>query len=444
MTQRTRLTFGLPTLVLLLWAALCGQALAAYDYINISNPFLRKIPLAVPVFKAESGEAEEGRLAVEGADLLAQTLEFTGYFKLLDRASFLADPANPKVSADEINFANWTGIGADLLVTGGVRLGQNTAEFELRLFDTFKQQMLLGKRYRAQVADQRQVIRRFCSEIIYLLTGQRGIFESRIALISTGTGNKEIYTCEFDGHNPRPFTRNGAINLSPAWSSDGEWIAYTSYMRGKPDLYIKNVKDNRGTVVSREGLNITPAWVPGVFQLAATLSFDGDQEIYLLTGKGEIIKRLTNSWGSDVSPSFSPDGKKMAFVSGRSGSPQIYIQDLGSGQARRLTFEGKYNTQPAWSPRGDRIAYTARQDDGRQNICLIDTEGKGPVVLTRDAGNNESPAWSPDSSLIVFSSTREGASRIYVMTAFGTDQRRLLTLPGEQSSPSWSPAVVGP
>jgi TolB protein len=76
--------------------------------------------------------------------------------------------------------------------------------------------------------------------------------------------------------------------------------------------------------------------------------------------------------------------------------------------------------------------------DGRHNIFVIDPEGREPIQLTAGAGDNESPSWSPDGSLIVFGSNREGPSRLYVMNAFGTDQRRLLVLAGEQTNPKWS------
>ena len=75
---------------------------------------------------------------------------------------------------------------------------------------------------------------------------------------------------------------------------------------------------------------------------------------------------------------------------------------------------------------------------------MIGVDGSGPLQLTRDKGDNESPSWSPDGSLIAFASTREGSSRIYVMTGLGTDQRRLLNLTGEQTNPKWSPGVIDP
>jgi len=427
------------TLFLLIESAHCQTE---YDYIDINNPVIRKVPIAVPMFKPMSGSEGEKFLSQEASNLLSKSLEFTGYFKIIDRDAYLVDPEKSDIIVSNINFKNWTGIGAELLITGGLFLKDNIIEMELRLYDTFKGLLLVGKRYKGVVNNQRKMIHRFCGEVIYKLTGTRGIFNSKIAFVSTSSENKNIYLCEFDGHNPVQLTYNKSIALSPAWSSDAKWIAYTSYSKGKPDLYIKHLKDKHGFIVAKKGINITPAWVPGKFSLAATLSFSGDPEIYLLTGTGKIIKKLTNNWGIDVSPTFSPDSNKMAFVSSRSGSPQIYIMDLESGQVKRLTFQGRYNTCPSWSPRSDKIAYSG-MGNGQINIYTIDVDGKSPALqLTHNSGNNESPTWSPDGSLIAFSSTRKGPSRIYVMTAYGTEQRCLLALPGEQINPEWSPGVI--
>ena len=421
--------------------ALPESVYATYDYIDITSPYLRKLPIAVPVFRDMTGSSEEQIFSDAASNLLSETLDFTGYFKIISREAYLEYPREKGITELKLNFRNWTGIGSELLITGGVWVTGDKVKIELRLFDTFKERMILGKLYKGSVSDQRRIIRKFCGEVIYTLTGSQGIFSSKIAFVSTGTGNKEIYTCDFDGFNPRRLTTNKAITLSPAWSSDGKWMAYTSYARGKPHLYIKNIKEKRGTVVAKPGVNITPAWVPGQFSLAATLSFTGDPEIYMLTGTGKIIKRLTHMWGIDVSPTFSPDGKQMAFVSKRSGTPQIYIMNLDTGIARRLTFEGQYNTTPSWSPRGDKIAYSSL-NNGQFDVYVIDISGQNLRGLTENAGDNESPTWSPDGSLIAFSSNREGKSRIYIMTAYGTEQRRLLKLPGEQTNPKWSPKNI--
>jgi len=417
-----------------------GLCHADYNYIDINNPFLRKIPIAIPVFSILPGSKANKPVLKKASDILSDALEFTCYFKMLDRGAFLIDPDNPPLITPKINFNNWVSIGAELLITGGLSKNKNTIAMELRLFDTFKEKKLIGKKYEGPASDLRQMIRRFCSEVIYHLTGNRGIFNSKIAFLSTGSGNKEIYICDFDGFSPKQFTNNKCINLFPAWSSDLKYIAYTSYLKGKPDIYIKQLKGKHSSIIDQKGINLAPAWVPGRFELAATLSFSGDQEIYLLTGTGKIIKRLTRKWGSDVSPTWSPDGKKIAFVSNRAGSPQIYIKNIDSGQVERLTFNGQYNTQPNWSPRGDQIAYCALEK-GRNNIFVVDIKSRQPIQLTFDSADNESPSWSSDGSLIAFSSTREGPSRIYIMTASGTDQRRLLFLHGEQTNPKWSPNV---
>jgi TolB protein len=411
-----------------------------YDYIDINNPSLKKVPIAIPFFKPVSGNGSESETAQTGATLLSDTLSFTGYFKILDRGSFLVDARQLDVAAPV--FKGWTAVGAELLVTGSVALNNPQIEMELRLFDTYNERQLLGRKYTGNVKDTRVMIRRFCNEIMGLLTGSTGLFESKIVYISSGSANKEVYICDFDGYNPTQITHNQSINLSPAVSYDGKWVAYTSYSKGKPDLFIQNISDKRTSVVDKKGMGISPAWVPGRSELSASLSFSGDPEIYLLTGTGKVINRLTDSPGIDVSPTWSPDGNKMAFVSRRGGTPQIYVQNMNSGQAERITFQGNNNTQPEWSPKGDKIVYTALEKGGGFNICLLGVDGKGLMQLTRGQGDNESPSWSPDASMIAFSSTREGTSRIYVMTAYGADQRRLMSTSGQQSEPKWSPGVT--
>ncbi|RJP85627.1 MAG: Tol-Pal system beta propeller repeat protein TolB [Desulfobacteraceae bacterium] len=413
---------------------------AEYDYVKISDPFLNKIPVAIPEFVGQTNNSTEADVGVKVSDLTGETLAFTGYFKMIDRGAFLEDLRTKGITASQITFANWTAIGTELLITGGITIEGDLLMVEFRLFDTYKGELIFGKRYKGRLDDQRLIVHRFCSEMMYRLTGKRGLFESNIAFVSTTTGSKEVFISEFDGYGAKQVTQSKSLTLFPAWSPDGSAIAYTSYKKGQPDIYIKRLNDQSEKRISFSGINITPVWVPGSSLMAATLSFEGDQEIYLLTEGGKIDKRLTKSWNIDVHPSFSPDGKKMAFVSKRFGNPQVFVQDLDSGSVRRLTYEGKYNTQPNWSPAGDRIAFSG-MEGGRSDIFAINVDGGGLTRLTYGAGSNESASWSPDGSMIAFCSNRLGKSRIFVMTASGTDQRVLLELPGEQTSPAWSLAV---
>jgi len=409
-----------------------------YDYINVSNPFLKKTPVAVTNFKTFNGHAVEHTLGKTAVAILKEALDFTGYLKTMNPVAFLSNPAESGIGLGEINFRDWTGIGADLLITGGISEVDGKITLKLRLFDTFNTKLLVGKIYTGTHTQVRKMIHLFCSEISYQLTGKWGIFSSKIAFVSTVNGKKEIFSCDFDGQNIKQITHHKSISLSPSWSFDGKWLAYVSYAKGKPDIFIKNLNEKRGSIINYKGMNISPDWMPGQLKLAATLSYSGDPEIYVLTRKGEMIKRITKSWGIDVSPDFSPDGKKIVFSSKRSGSPQIYMKDLESEQVIRMTFNGKNNTSPAWSPDGRTVAYVGIEDNNI-DIFVMPVDTGIAVQLTMNAGDNEDPSWSPDGSMLTFSTTRDGGvPRIFVMNASGSEPRRLLRLKGKQTQPDWS------
>lgn len=437
------LLVGIAYVIFFYEAAFCEQS---YDYIDITDPGFQKTPIAIPVFKAITHGPKEQKICEEASALLSDTLEFIGYFKLIDRDAFLTDPESMGVKQEDIQFKNWTVIGAEYLITGGVLISGDVQTIELRLFDTLTQTgvegLELGYTDRLEDHSLRQIIHTYCAKVISQLFKVQGIFNSKIAFESKINGVKEIFSCDFDGYAPQQITNHDSIAMSPTWSTDRQWIAYTALVDEKWKLYIKNLVESRGSVIDQHRHIQNPVWMPNKFELAATLSDSRSLTIYSMTGGGKIIDKLTDTNRTDalridVSPSWSPDGKKFAFVSNRQGGRQIYVKDSDTAQVKRLTHVGEQNESPSWSPKGDKIAYAAWID--RQcNIHVIGVDGSGDIQLTYDSGDNEFPSWSPDGNLIVFSSTREGVSRIYIMTATGTDQRRLLNLPGAQSNPRWS------
>jgi len=404
--------------------------LYAVVYLDIDSPTIKRIPIVIPDFKNQGNS--DATLGNATAALLMHDLDFTGYFQIIDPRGFLGRPEEK----ESIDFNAWSLTGAELLVKGSYKIEGNQLRLELRLYDLLKARQLLGKEYVTSSREYKKPIHRFAEEILFLLTGERGFFQTKIAFISTGTGKKEIYLADFDGTNFQRLTHYNSITLTPRWSPRGNEIAYTSYKDGGPALYLLQLPGLQSTRISnRPGVNITPAWLPDGESLAVALNHKGNSEILQLHRSGTFIQKLTQSWGIDVSPTWSPDGKQMAFVSNRSGSPQIYILNVSTREIRRITFQGNYNVTPVWSPKGDLLAY-AGQAGSQFQIFTILPSGSEPHRLTT-VGSNESPDFSPDGRMIIFSSNRHGKSAIYVMNTNGVNQRRITFLPGEQFSPSW-------
>ena len=388
--------------------------------IRLSGAGVELMRIGVPRADGDGGQAVE---------TLSKDLDISGLFQVLDPGSFPA-----ALQSEGLGFSSplWTQVGAQTVVKMRVAGGQ----IEARLYVTARGDTAqLSKVYRA--GDVRDAVHELANDIVRTFTGQPGVFGSRIAVAMSGKGAHEIATVELDGRTA-VITKMGSDCLLPAFSSGGGEIAFTSYLRNNPDLYIVASGGGRARRTSKQvGLNTGAAWAPDGRGLALTMSYEGNAEIYRIGTDGAVQARLTNNPAIDSSPSFSPDGGQIAFVSNRGVSPQIYVMSASGGGAKRATFQGKYNQTPRWNPRADKpqIVFTGRDERGVFDIFILDVKSGKIDRLTQGKGSNLDPTWSPDGRLVAYVSSRGG---LWVQNPETHHEVQIWR--GSGSSPSWGPA----
>ncbi len=411
-------------------ARLTGQQ----GYLEVSAPGNRKLQLSLAAPVALGG-APQSDLAREISDVFQFDLTLAGPFNVTQTQVI---ESRSGIHLGEFDLTSWRAAGADLLLKCGYTVTAGNISVEFRLFDVQTERELAAKRYTGTKLDIRRIVHTFADDLMSTTTGIRGPFTSKIAFVSTSTGNKEIYLMDYDGYNIQRITKNGSINLHPDFSPNGREIVFTSYKRGNPDLYRRELFSGaEARVTTARGTNITGVFSPDGNRIALSMSKDGNAEIYILGKDGKHLARLTHHDSIDISPAWSPDSSKMAFVSDRLGKPQIFVMDSDGKNVRRLTTSGSYNVSPRWSPRGDKIAY-ARQMNGGFQIFSINPDGGSDLQLTTE-GSNEHPRWSSDGRFIAFSSKRTGREAIFVMRADGTGQVKVSRGKTNDSQPVWSP-----
>ncbi|VAW35878.1 Tol-Pal system beta propeller repeat protein TolB [hydrothermal vent metagenome] len=425
---------GISSVILaLLFLTISGiRPAAAMVYLDITSADLIQMPVAVPAFVNKNAPDKITAKGRRMADLAGRALALHGFISIVPAGSYA-----------EGRGVDWQKAGADFVMLGSYNRDKTGLVLEIRFIDLSNKRMIVGKRYHAPRSKGSLMIRKFCDEVIYKLSGRRGISNTEIAFVSDGSGYKEVYVADILSGKARQITRHHDITVSPRFTPDGRRLVYTSYHRGNPDLYITNLAQSRFTraLSWRKGLNLAPSWAPDGKTMLITLSKDGNPDIYLLTSRGRIIRRITKNDGINVSPSWSPDGRHFAFVSDRSGTPQIYTMDVKTGITTRITYQGAENTTPAWSPSGTEIAFTGRVDNTHQ-IYIINANGGQARQLTKYWGDYESPSWSPDSRQLVFSRQRGGRKELCRIFIKGHKVIPMFkNLKGNQTFPQWSPRL---
>ncbi|GAD22118.1 Tol-Pal system beta propeller repeat protein TolB [Acidovorax sp. MR-S7] len=414
------------TLVAALASTPALPALAQFR-VEITGVGLTQLPIALAPFRGEA-QSPQKISAIVQADL-----ERSGRFVGVDASGVALDESSrPDV-------ALWRQRKADALASGSVtRMADGRFDVRFRLWDVVKAQDLGGQSFVVTQADLRLVAHRIADFIYEKLTGERGIFSTRIAYVTKVGARYSLWVADADGENAQSALSSPEPIISPAWSPSGGQLAYVSFESRKPVVYVHDVSTGRRRLIANfRGSNSAPAWSPDGRTLAVTLSRDGGSQLYTIDANGGEPRRLMQSGGIDTEPVFSGDGRSIYFVSDRGGSPQIYRVAASGGGAERVTFSGSYNISPSISPDGQWLAYISRSGNAYK-LHVMDLKS-GTVTALTDTTADENPSFAPNSRLIVYATQQQGREALMTTTLDGKIKARLAGQGGDIREPDWGP-----
>lgn len=395
--------------------------------VEITGVGLTQLPIAIAQFRGEA-QSPQKISAIVQADL-----ERSGRFIGVDASGAALDESSrPDLSL-------WRQRKADALTSGSItRLADGRFDVRFRLWDVVKGQDLGGQSFVVVQGDLRLVAHRIADFVYEKLTGERGIFSTRIAYVTKTGGRYSLWVADADGENAQSALSSPEPIISPAWSPTGAQLAYVSFESRKPVVYVHDVATGRRRLIANfRGSNSAPAWSPDGRTLAVTLSRDGGSQLYTIDANGGEPRRLMQSSGIDTEPAFSSDGRSIYFVSDRGGSPQVYRVAAGGGNAERVTFSGSYNISPSISPDGQWLAYVSRVG-GAYKLHVMDLKS-GAVTAVTDTSADESPSFAPNSRLIVYATQQQGREALMTTTLDGKIKARLAGQSGDIREPDWGP-----
>ncbi|MDD5384103.1 MAG: Tol-Pal system beta propeller repeat protein TolB [Gallionella sp.] len=410
-------------LLLLAQASMVGAVLS----IEIIGAGEHQIPVAIVPFGGDD------KLAQSINEVVTGDLQRSGLFRLVDPTG--KSPHEPA----EVSYPDWQVRGAEALAIGTVAAQPNgRIEARFRLMDVVKQTELAGQAVSASEDQIRAIGHRIADLIYEKLTGDKGVFSTRIAYVNRQGKSFRLIVADSDGHNEQTVLAHNEPIMSPAWSPDGSHLAYVSFETGHAVVYVQSLYTNQRMVLADfRGSNSAPAWSPDGKQLAVVLTRDGSSQLYLIRPDGSGLRRVTFSGTIDTEPNFSPDGQYLLFTSDRGGSAQIYRMPVDGDLAERMTFGEGTNFSPRYSPDGKSFVF-AHLNNGGFYVAVQDFQAGQRSLLT-EGGWEKKPSFAPNGKLILFASEARGRGILATVSSDGRVKQHMFTQSGDAREPTWGP-----
>jgi len=421
---------------------LAVQLAHAQVTIEIDRGYDNPKKVAVVPFGVVAGLQVENPAGIIGFDLAR-----SGQFAPLDAKNMLSLPVRP----EEVVFRDWKILGVEYLV-----IGRAETDFDgkvlvtYQLFDVVNQRQVVSERLKGDKANVRDMAHMASDTIYEKITGIRGAFSTKIVyVLASGLGTRgarfKLEMADVDGARPRTLLESREPILSVSWSPDAKQVAYVSFEKGKPAIFLQNIATGGRTLLTDfPGLNSAPDFSPDGSRIALVLSRDGNPEIYTMDLRTKALTRVTRHHAIDTEPSWTADGRSLIFTSDRGGKPQIYKIELATGLTERLTFEGDYNARARMLPDGKHIVFVHRRESNAVfHIALLDIERDRLTVLTQTS-LDESPSVAPNGTMLIYATQDRGRGILAAVSIDGRVKYRLPSAAGDVREPDWSPYLRPP
>ncbi len=350
---------------------------------------------------------------------------------------WLTDWSGPPTNADYLTFGYTAVQDGRLLLRGFL--------FNVRQPDVASSQ-LIGKLYFGPLSDDgaKKVAREFAADILQQF-GLKSLTGTKIFFVSDRTGNKEIWSMDYDGSNQKPMTNYRSISKQPVVSADGRMFAFNTLVKDSWQIMIHSVETGKKLPFYNPVSSTieTPEFTPDGRHVLYAASLNGWVNICIADINGGNMTQLSRVRSQEVSPRVNPKtGTDVLFISGRSGIEQLWHMNIDGSGAEMVTNGEGYVANPAWNPNGQIIAFawTRGFEPGSYNIFVMDLASRKMTQLTSNSGKNENPWFAPDGVHLVYQSTHGRSTQVYTMLLDGTHPQQLTTQ-GNNTQPVWANGI---